>query len=241
MPRPDECEAERQDADRREKRLQDTQQRVVVFDLDGTLVRGYCFSQFVRLLLLRRPLRGAMSLVSAVVLVPLYLVPFTRDLGAAGFIWLATIGLSPERFDALARDFAFSHAAGPRRIATALDRLQSHIQAGDRVIVATGSADPVASAVCDVLGLTGVEVIAARLRYGGRAQRVAEGCLGIEKLRRIELAGVVTPVSYAYSDSWVDIPLLSSAVRPVLVGPSPRTVRRVRAALGSDPEILPLH
>jgi phosphatidylglycerophosphatase C len=235
MPRPDDCEPERQDTD-----PQDAQQRVVVFDLDGTLVRGYSFSQFLRVLMLRRPLRGTVSLLSAVVLVPLYLVPFTRNLGTAGFIWLATVGLSPEHFDALARDFAFSHAAGPRRIATALDRLRSHIQAGDRVIVATGSADPVASAVCDVLGLTGVEVIAARLRYGGRAQWVAESCLGIEKLRRIERAGVVTPVAYAYSDSWVDIPLLRAAVRPVLVGPSPRTVRRVRAALGTDPEILPL-
>jgi phosphatidylglycerophosphatase C len=214
---------------------------VVVFDLDGTLVRGYCFSQFLRLLLLRRPFRAAVSLLAAVVLIPLYLVSFTRDWGIAGFLWLATVGLPPERFDALARDFAFSHAAGPRRIAVALDRLHAHIQAGDRVVVATGSADPVATAVCDALGLTGIEVIAMRLCHRRWAHRVAEGCLGIEKLRRIEEAGLVTPVAYAYSDSWVDIPLLRAAVRPVLVGPSSRTVRRVRAALGTDPEILPLN
>ena len=214
------------------------QQRVVVFDLDGTLVRGDSFGSFLRVLMLREPVRAVASLLSAVILVPLFLVPGTRDRAVSGFVWLATVGLAPDRFDTLAREFAREHAAGPRRITVALDQLASHLQAGDRVIVATGSADPVASAVCDALGLAGVEVIAARLSRGRRAWRVREGCLGDAKVRRLEQAGIVTPIACAYSDSALDLPLLRAAVRPVLVDPTPGALRRARAALGADLEVL---
>jgi phosphatidylglycerophosphatase C len=212
--------------------------RVVVFDLDGTLVRGDSFALFLRVLMLRRPPRAAASLLAAVILLPLLLLPVTRNRAVSGFLWLATVGLSPDCFDALAQEFALAHAAEARRIAVALDRLHSHLQAGDRVIVATGCADPLASAVCKALGLTDVEVIATRLGHSRRAQRVLEGCRGTGKLRRLQQAGIVTPVSFAYTDSAVDLPLLRAAACPVLVDPSPRAQRQVREALGGDPEIL---
>ena len=215
-----------------------SQRRVVVFDLDGTLVRGYCFASFLRGLLLRGPARAAASLLSSVILVPLYLIPVTRDRAVSGFLWLATVGMSADLFHALAREFAREHAAEPRRIAVALDQLAAHLRAGDRVIVATGSADPVASAVCEALGLSDIEVIAARLSRGRRAWRFLEGCLGAAKVRRLERAGIATPVACAYSDSDLDLPLLRAALRPVLVDPSPSALRRVREALGADLEVL---
>ncbi|MEV4474546.1 HAD-IB family phosphatase [Nonomuraea sp. NPDC049504] len=220
--------------------MPDPYQRVAVFDLDGTLVRGDSFARFLRLLLLRRPIRAVISLLSAIILVPLFLISRTRRRAVAGFLWLATIGVPPHRFEALAEEFALAHAAEPRRIAITLDRLRSHQRAGDRVIIVTGCADPLAGAVCRALGLAGVEVIAARLEHSRRAHRVAEGCLGADKVRRLEQAGVVPPIEYAYSDSAVDLPLLRAAKHPVLVGPSPRTRQRVRAALGADPAVLPL-
>ncbi len=213
-------------------------QRVVVFDLDDTLVRGDSFGLFLRALMLRRPARAAASLLSAVVLLPLFLLTVTHDRAVSAFLWLATVGISQDRFDALAQEFALAHAAKPRRIAVALDRLHSHVEAGDRVIVATGCAEPLASAVCAALGFADLEVIATRLGYRRRAQRVIDSCRGTGKVRLLEEAGIATPVAYAYSDSSVDLPLLRAAVCPVLVNPSARCHQQIREALGADPEVL---
>ncbi|GGO07614.1 haloacid dehalogenase-like hydrolase [Microbispora bryophytorum] len=211
---------------------------VVVFDLDDTLVRGDSFSRFLRMLLLRRPLRATVALTTAVVLVPLFLLPPTRRRATQGFIWLATAGVPPERFLDLAEEFAVAHTAEPRRISVALDRLQAHLDAGDRVVVATACADPLATAVCRSLGLDGVEVIAAQLRRGRHAFKAVRGCHGAAKPERLREIGVTIPVAHAYTDSAVDLPLLRAAARRCLVDPSPRTLQRVRAELGEEVTVL---
>ncbi|WP_147944610.1 MULTISPECIES: haloacid dehalogenase-like hydrolase [Microbispora] len=211
---------------------------VVVFDLDDTLVRGDSFGRFLRMLLLRRRLRAAAALTAAVVLVPLFILPPTRRRATAGFVWLATAGVPPERFHALAEEFAVAHTAEPRRIAVALDRLRAHLDTGDRVVVATACADPLATAVCRSLGLDGVEVIAAQLRRGRHAFTPVRGCYGAAKPGRLREIGVTMPLAHAYTDSAVDLPLLRAAAQRCLVDPSPRTLQRVRAELGDEVTVL---
>ena len=214
---------------------------VAVFDLDGTLLRGDSFARFGRELIFRGRLRTAAALLSAPLLGTLFLVPGARRVAVTGFLWLATTGLSAERLEDLAAEFAAAHA-GPEagnRIHVALDRLRTHLNAGDRVVIATACADPLATAICRELGLDRVEVVAAQLRPGRRSgMRPVRGCRGREKVDRLRAAGISLPVSYAYTDSAVDIPLLLAARHRYLVSPRPGHVRLVLDKVGRGVVVL---
>jgi phosphatidylglycerophosphatase C len=225
---------------------------VAVFDLDGTLLRGDTTAEFIRGLILRSPPRVAVAVATAPVLVPLFFVPFARRYAITALLWIATVGLAPGRFEALVEEFAVRHAAEDGRIMVALDRLHAHLEAGDRVVIATGCADWLASAVCRALGLDTVEVVAARLQQGRRFVRPSRGCsmwnampaatgtfsYGVEKVRRLTAAGISIPVAYAYTDSVNDLPLLLAATERYVVDPGPRLRRRIRGKAG--PQCTPL-
>ena len=211
---------------------------VVVFGLDGTLVAGDSFARFLRSLLTRRPARLAAALLSSPVWFPALRVPSTRMLAERYLVVLATVLLSEEAFAAAARDFAERHAgpAAGRTARAGLARLRERLDRGDRVLVATGCAAPLAQEVCAVIGLDGVEVVASTLPRRGVAP--AQPVRGEGKLAALRAAGVEFPVAHAYSDSVADLPLLRSAVVPHLVDPSPREEPRLRRALGPDVEVL---
>jgi phosphatidylglycerophosphatase C len=225
---------------------------VAVFDLDGTLLRGDTTAEFVRSLIWRSPPRAAVAVASAPLLGPLFFVPFARRYAITVLLWIATVGLPPGRFQALMEEFVGEHTAEGGRILVALDRLQAHLDAGDRVVIATGCADWLATAVCRALGLDPVEVVAARLQQRRRFVRPLRGCsmwnalpaatgtfsFGIEKVRRLTAAGISIPVAYAYTDSVNDLPLLLAAIERYVVDPGPRLLRRIRAHAG--PECAPL-
>ncbi|GLW57955.1 hypothetical protein Kpho01_59660 [Kitasatospora phosalacinea] len=204
---------------------------VAVFDLDGTLCRGDSFAGFLRRSMLDGRLRAVLSLAAAVVLVPLFLLPAGRRRAVRGFVLLATAGRSAAQLARAAAEFAAEHVA-KGRIEPVLDRLREHRERGDRVVVATGCAEPLASAMCRELGLEDVELLAAALAPGRFAHRPVRGCLGVQKVARLSELGIAVPISHAYTDSAADLPLLRAAEQRFLVEPRPRTVTRVRAALG---------
>jgi phosphatidylglycerophosphatase C len=210
--------------------------RVAVFDLDDTLVRGDSFGLFLRRLLFRQRWRAAAALAAAPVLWPMLFTPVTRRAAVRCLLWLASAGLSERQFTTLALSFAATHANG--RIPVAIDRLRQHLEAGDRVVIVTACADPLATAICDRLDLPGIEVIAAKLRPGRTGMRPALGCRGPEKVDRIRAAGIALPVDYAYTDSAVDLPLLQVARQRFLIEPARRDRTRVMLALPDGVNIL---
>lgn len=212
--------------------------RTVVFDLDGTLVRGDSFALFTRHLLFRQRWRAAVALASAAVLVPMLSLARTRRYALRALVWLATVGMTEPHFTALAEQFAVTRAAQP--IPAALDRLHRHVAAGDRVIVATACADPLATAICDRLGLgDDVEVVAAALRPGRTGMRPYLRCRGTQKLDRLRQVGVHAPIDHAYTDSALDLPLLAAATHRVLIEPTPRDLNQIRTALpDNEPEVI---
>lgn len=215
--------------------------QTVVFDLDGTLVAGDSFSRFIRILVLRHPARRAAALISAPGWVPALLFGPTRVHAERFLIWLSALGMDDRAFATAARQFAARHA-GPvsGRVADAgLDRVREHLDRGDRVIVATGCAAPLAQELCTVIGLGGVEVVAStvtRRRWGPPV--AVTPARGEGKLRALQAAGVRLPVDHAYSDSVVDLPLLRNARTPHVVDPTRRNSRRLRRALGDDVDVL---
>lgn len=206
---------------------------VVAFDLDGTLVRGDSFRSFMRTMLFRGPLRSLATLLASTVLWPMFLFPPTRELSVHGYLWIAAGRVSPARFDELAAEFARSHAAaaGGNQIAATLERLRAHIDAGEQVVIVTGSPDPVASAICSVLGLEGIPVVAARLTPTTAGRLRYEPCIGETKLVRLREAGYPPPFGHAYTDSHTDLPLLLASAQRYVVAPRSRALRRIRRRL----------
>lgn len=214
---------------------------VAVFDLDGTLLRGDSFSRFGRQLVFRGSFRTAATLLLAPLLAPFMLLPPTRRFAAAGFLWLATAGVSAEHFTTLAERFAEGHAGedSGNRIAAALERLHAHLAAGDRVVIATACAEPLAVAICRELGLSGVEIVAAQVRPGrSGGMRPVRGCRGAQKVHRLRAVGIRTPVEYAYTDSAADIPLLLAARNRYLVAPTPGHHRIILDKVGDGCTVL---
>jgi phosphatidylglycerophosphatase C len=219
---------------------------VAVFDLDGTLLRGDTTVEFIRGLILRSPARTAVALLIGPLLGPFFFMPFARRNAITALLWIATAGLPPGRIAVLVEQFAAAHAAEGNRIRVVLDRLHAHLAAGDRVVIATGCADWLATATCRALGLDTVEVVAARLQQGRNFVRPSRDCemwnalptstgalsFGLEKLRRLAAAGITFPVAYAYTDSATDLPLLLAATERHVVEPSPRHLRRIRGKAG---------
>jgi len=206
---------------------------VAAFDLDGTLVRGSSFGQFVRLLIYRSPGRLLIAALGVAILAPLAPSSQMRRRIGSTFVWLATLGRTEDELRRRARTFANWHAgpASGNRIDIACARLAAHQRAGHRVVVVTAAVDPVADEVVRALDLGRVVVLAARLRpvLGGW---VPDGDRhGIDKVRRLRESGHRLPVAHAYTDSAQDIPLLLAARHAHAVRPRPRHWRVLRAAV----------
>jgi phosphatidylglycerophosphatase C len=214
--------------------------RTAVFDLDGTLLTGDSFGGLLRRLITGSPVR----LVAVVALAPLGLAllarPRTRQWAERWVVWVATAGRTEESFADVVREFAAAHAgeAGGRRIEAALRRAREHLDAGDRVIVATACAEVLAVAVRDALELDGAEVVASS--FTRRRWTLPRGvpARGAAKVRALEAAGVPLPVDDAYSDSAHDLPLLRAARTAHLVCPKPADEKVLRRALGPEVEVL---
>ena len=216
------------------------QQQCVVFDLDDTLVASDSFARFLLHLLRRSPARLTLVALTA----PTWLLLGARRssrLQADRLVtWAATVGLSRVRFEALLRTFAAEHAAveGGRRITIALQRLHEHLTAGDRVVIATACAEPLAREVCEVLNLRGVEVVASTFTAHRWRLPHAAPARGRQKVQALQDAGIELPVDHAYSDSVSDLPLLQAARTAHLVRPSRRHLPLLLRELGSDVEVL---
>ncbi|ROP42896.1 haloacid dehalogenase-like hydrolase [Pseudokineococcus lusitanus] len=213
---------------------------VVVFDLDGTLLSGDAFALFLVHLLRRPPARAAVAVVTAPVWLPAFLLTPTRLAAERYLVWWAAVGMDDETFTARAARVAADHA-GPlsgRATPAVIARLREHQGRGDRVVVATGCASPLAEHVCVALGLDDVEVVASTLTRTRWGLPRAVPARGEGKLRALASAGVTLPVDHAYSDSPTDLPLLRAARVPHVVDASPRHLRRLRRALGPDVDVI---
>lgn len=206
---------------------------VAAFDLDGTLVRGSSFGQFVRLLIGRSPWRLLVAVACAPV-AGLFAIPArTRSGSAAAYVWLATLGRTEQELRRRARTFATGHAGADsgNRIDIALRRLAQHQQVGHLVVVLTAAVEPVASEVVRALGIVDVEVVAPRLRPSRNGWIPEAGRKGAGKVARLRAAGHQIPLHHAYTDSPDDVPLLLAARHRYAVEPRPAQRRALIAAV----------
>ncbi len=200
-----------------------------MFDLDGTLVPGDAFGAFLLSGWRSSPLR----LLGALVLAPLVLLDRRAELLVVA---TATVGTTDTALHEQWRELALRHVRDGG-IPEALDRLAAHRAAGDRVVVATACAEPLARLVLGALGLGDVELVATAYEHRRWRSPRASAIRGEAKVEALRRAGVGLPVDHAYSDSLRDLPLLLAARTPHLVRPRRRDLPRWRRALG-DVDVL---
>lgn len=201
--------------------------KLVLFDVDGTLISGASSEQRFFLYLFRRGQLGLRQLLGWCVFALRYLPRYGGHVGKKNKSYLA--GLPVDRVRELAKQFVqedLAHALIPEAVA----RLNVHLRAGDRVLLLTGTPDFIAEPLAGMLGAEAV--IAARCRadagrflalppeshpYAGEKLRLAEQLCAA---RGWSMSEVI-----AYADSRTDLMLLSRVGKAVAV----RADRQLRA------------
>jgi phosphatidylglycerophosphatase C len=205
----------------------------VLFDFDGVLIRGDSYAHLVRGALQRSWWRRLAILPVLAAATPMLKAPALQRRGQRLVVRLAFLGGSTTRFNARAAQFGRRLAADPQlAVGDAVAAARRHVASGARVVVVTTSAQPLARAVLEELGLSSVGLVASQPTCGWLGLRGALRNHGTEKVRRLAAHGIQPPWEIAYSDSHSDLPMLHGALRPVLVNPDARLLARARRELG---------
>lgn len=204
--------------------------KTVVFDFDGVLVAHDSTGELIRRRLMARPAR-ALAALPALLLLPLgRFSPAVHRAASRYLIWLSGL----ERAEAVeenVRVFGRSLAHRPGwPVEDAIDAVRAHVDAGDRVLVASASLEGCVRAYLDEVGLGEVRVLGSQLASSGR--RVVH-MYHAEKVRGAERIGWATPWDRVYSDSIRDAPMFAAARHVTLVNSGDRTVARVVQKVGA--------
>jgi phosphatidylglycerophosphatase C len=215
--------------------------RVVLFDLDRTLVRCDSFAGFNRDLLLSAWWRVAIALAAAPLVLPLAAVKRTRLLAASVVAWAGTVGLDDQQLDDRMARYVEARFGGDGIVCrTAIDALRRHHADGDRVLIVTGAPAALARRVCARIGLpiaADIEIVGSSLRPAFGGWIIGEHCFGPTKVRMLAAQGIVR-ADCVYTDSLFDLPLLRIGARRVLVNASARHRARAASELGEGCEIV---
>jgi len=210
-----------------------------IFDLDGTLYTGHisrgivqhhmthrvkrlnvCFFFCTHMPIWWLHLAGLMSVASM------------RELWSRHMGWMVQ-GWTP--LDA-AKAFAWiaKQYAEPRMRPDVIAILRDHQEAGHRVIIVSGTMTPLLEHIGRQLGIddiVGTPLVLRNGRYSGASELPI--CQGPNKVTRLEayLGGgdqVDWSQSYAYADSYTDLPLLERVGHPVAVYPDDKLAAHAR-------------
>jgi phosphatidylglycerophosphatase C len=199
--------------------------RVVVFDLDGVLLRGDSTVGLLR----RRLRRSPWLLPPVAVTGALFALSDRRSRWRSRWsqavVASALIGRRVDSVETELRGLATElHDDGlaPPRV---VEALRSHVAEGDRVLVSSAGLEPFVQAWVGLLtDAPGVTAAGSRLAQRRGGVVLADHHYGARKVERAAELGFAAPYDVVYSDSDSDLPLLERARSPVLVSPSGRTL-----------------
>jgi HAD superfamily hydrolase (TIGR01490 family) len=203
---------------------------LVIFDIDGTLIRGSTERRFWRYLFARRR-QGARQILAGAWFLLRFLPRYGVHVAKKNKAYL--VGLGTADVAALAADFVASEAV-PRLYEPAVQRLQQHLRAGDTVALLSGTLEPIARALAEHLGVQHVRATVCAERDGRYlGQPPVLHPFGAEKVGlAAELAarlGADLRLATAYADSEHDLELLEAVGSSVAVRPDRRLLRAARA------------
>jgi len=194
--------------------------KTVVFDFDHTLYDGDSGQDFVTWLLRRSGVRTLLALLLAPLFAPLIAYLPTRRRGLSAFVWAGTLGADQRALTALIERYIAQHTEllHARLLSKALSVLQRHLDAGERVIIATGAPPALARGILALAGHGELPVLGTEVSACCGGLTISRHCHFEEKMRMLREAGY-SAIDLAYSDSSADLPLLKAAREPVVVNP----------------------
>lgn len=187
-------------------------QRVVFFDLDGTLHQQDMFGCFLRYLLVHLPLNIVLVIsVLPVVVLGLLVRGRAACWPMSLLLWSITFGHSEAKLQELQEEFAVVFRQYVRRFPQVIARLENYLTSQNTyVCLITGSPESLVNKVYyDALFLPKVRLIGSRMhrRYGGWILTIR--CIGYEKVALLKRElGIPLKLYSGYSDSVHDNPLL---------------------------------
>ena len=214
---------------------------LVVFDFDNTLYRGDSGGDLIQWLLRSNPLRALAAVLASIVLLPLLAFVVTRRHGIGGYLWIGTIGLHDYRdLNALIKRYVVDRTDHLRAalLPIALGVLDRHLQAGDRVVIATGAPPELAHAILAFADRMQVPVVGSHEAPFMGGLITVEHCHAENKLVCLANHGYVGQIEIAYSDSSADLPLLKMARHPVVVNPKASSIAMFRRELPAGTPLL---
>jgi HAD superfamily hydrolase (TIGR01490 family) len=201
--------------------------QLVIFDIDGTLVRGSSERLFWRYLCARKR-QGPRQLLAFAAFFVRYLPIGGIHTSKKNKAYLT--GFEPAEVERLAADFVAVDLVRAL-YEPAVTRLKAHVQRGDLVLLMSGTLQPIARALADFLGVEHVVATLCsesrgRLR-AGPPERHPFGSAKVAFAREFARQhGVDLATAVAYSDSRDDIELLEAVGFPVIVRPDPTLLAR---------------
>jgi len=203
---------------------------LAIFDLDGTLYTGHIVQGVARHHRVQRVKRLPLYLFMAshMALWPLFRLGLVSE-AAMRELWTRDLGWTVRGWTPQEAATAFAwiaeHYVQPLVRPDIMARLRDHQAAGHRVIVVSGTPAPLLTAIGCQLGVeetVGTPLVLQAGRYTGACELPV--CQGPGKLSRLEayLQGsddILWAQSYAYADSFTDLPLLERVGHPVAVYP----------------------
>ncbi len=119
---------------------------------------------------------------------------------------------------------ALEETVEPIIYAEALDLIEEHRAAGHRVYLVSASPEEIVEPLAEHLGVDGCiatrAVVDDNGRYTGEMEFYAYGPFKADAMRKLaETDGLDLEASYAYSDSYTDLPMLEAVGHPVVVNP----------------------
>ena len=210
--------------------------RIVIFDLDRTLIRCDSFPGLLNSLLLRTWWRLLAVVLVSPVLLLLWASVHTRTTSLPALLWLATVGMRDEEWTAVVSRHARQLASDTMKAVNwdGVRTIKDHRSHGDQVVLVKGSWCDLASALCNTLGLEGVLVVGSTRRARMKGWIAHEHCVGPRKVEMLKRLGVGPPWSVVYTDSASDLPLLRLAGRRCVVNATPGALRTLKRELGPE-------
>jgi phosphoserine phosphatase len=204
---------------------------VVVFDFDGTLTSRDSLVDFSFAYARAHPAR----LPFVILLAPVSMLLLARSQKAAGsvLLWAMTVGVSPRSFVRALRRYARSTLRRHTREPVFLE-LERQLDAGARVVIATGSLPVLVRELLLARGIARIPVAGSKLKrcLGGFVSRTH--CTGQVKVDELERRFGITSWTAVYTNSISDRALMSRAQQITLVCPSSRSLRLTRLLASGD-------
>lgn len=209
---------------------------VTVFDLDGVITRHDTMTAFVTERLVRRPTRIPLAIeISRELNRTVHASAQRANLGLQ-LVALAFGDADPEDYAARARAFARRIAADPDWInPQAVEIIRTRLDAGEDVLVLTGSERTVARELLTALGCPDVVVVGSELRTlaldGDGVSGLDPHLYGPAKVEAWEQLGYAGRNFEFFTDSIADLPLARLATRLTMVNPVPGDAERMSVAV----------